>query len=475
MKNRIILAALLASVSVLSGCFLKEQVQESSSVESTAQEESNTSKTEPIPTEEPPQTAEIPVEEPLEDASDGGCRIIIATDMHYLARGLTDFQQGFQYSIDHGDGKVMQYVWEITDAFLEEVKKEQPDLVILSGDLTYNGEKESHLEFAQILEEIEAAGISVIVIPGNHDINNSQAARFSGDSFTGTETITPEEFEEIYEEFGYNEAVSRDKASLSYVYQVNDYTRVMMLDTCQYEPKNLVGGMIRNDTYDWIEEQMEEAWNLGMNVIPVAHHNLLDESEIYLENCTIEHSEQLIDQLESWEVPLFLSGHLHVQHYMRSNEDSGIYEVVTSSLSTPPCQYGNLYYGDDGKFRYQTKSLDMEGWARNTGSTDKNLLNFNEFGKKFLSKVFYNQAQDEFDRLDSLKNITKSQKNQMARVYAELNSACYAGKVVEIRNSAMEKNGYKMWQEEGYPSILSQYLEWITRDGTKDYNVLNGE
>uniref|UniRef100_UPI000B002DA0 metallophosphoesterase family protein n=1 Tax=Clostridium sp. NkU-1 TaxID=1095009 RepID=UPI000B002DA0 len=144
-----------------------------------------------------------------------------------------------------------------------------------------------------------------------------------------------------------------------------------MLDTCQYEPKNLVGGMIRDDTYDWIEDQMEEAWNLGMNVIPVGHHNLLDESEVYLQDCTIEHSEQLIDQLESWEVPLFLSGHLHVQHYMRSRSDSGIYEIVTSSLSTPPCQYGILYYGDDGSFRYHTKSLDMKDWAKKTGSTDK--------------------------------------------------------------------------------------------------------
>ena len=62
------------------------------------------------------------------------------------------------------------------------------------------------------------------------------------------------------------------------------------------------------------------------------HHNLLDESKIYVEDCTIEHSEELVNRLEEENVPLFLSGHLHVQHYMRNEEDRGIYEIVTSSF-----------------------------------------------------------------------------------------------------------------------------------------------
>ncbi len=475
MRNRIILAALMAVACVLAGCSLKGPVQESTTAESASSQPAETTKEELPSTEDDLQSSQEPVTETPEETVERGSRIIVATDIHYLAKDLTDFQKGFQYSIDHGDGKVMQYIWEITDAFVEEVKKERPDLVILSGDLTYNGEKESHEEFAERLGEIEEAGIPVIVIPGNHDINNPQAAQFVGDTFLGAENITSEEFEEIYQDFGYNEAVSRDPASLSYVYQVNDNTRAFMLDTCQYEPKNLVGGMLKDDTYDWLEEQMEDAWNLGMNVIPVAHHNLLDESEVYLQDCTIEHSEQLIDQLESWDVPLFLSGHLHVQHYMRSGSDTGIYEIVTSSLSTPPCQYGVLYYGEDGSFRYHTKSLDISSWAKATGSTDKNLLNFQEFGKKFLYKVFYNQAKDEFQTFDALKGLTKNQKEQMAKVYAELNAACYAGKVVDVRDKAVAKAGYKLWQEEGYPSILAQYLDWIASDGTKDYNELSSE
>lgn len=473
--KKIILAAMLAAVCVAAGCSTKKTVSETlpetDSSPPTVETESTKPETEPATIEQFPETAENPSAEPPEEETEG-CRVMIASDIHYLSGDLTDFQQGFQYQVEHGDGKVMPYIWEITDAFTNEVKAERPDVVILSGDLTYNGELESHRQFAEKLKEIEAAKIPVIVIPGNHDINNHQASQFVGDMSLGTDFISSGEFEEIYQEFGYSEAVSRDPGSLSYVYQIDDNTRAMMLDTCQYDPKNLVGGMIRDDTYDWIEEQMEEAWNLGMNVIPVGHHNLLDESEVYLDDCTIEHSEQLIDQLESWDVPLFLSGHLHVQHYMRSNEDYGIYEVVTSSLSTPPCQYGILSYEQDGSFRYHTKALNMEEWAQNNGSDDKNLLDFESYSQEFLSRVFYNQAQDEFQKQEIFGELTSRQKDQMAKVYAEINTACYAGKVVEIREQAMKKAGYKLWQENGYPSILAQYLEWMTADGTKDYNVL---
>ena len=473
MKKRVLLAALAAAVCVTSGCSFKKGAQELTQEESTAQPETTVTQVQTPSTAQVPETSGESSPEPTQALEEGAARIIIATDIHYLARDLTDMQMSYEYTADHGDGKVMKYIWEITDAFIEEVKAEKPDLVILEGDLTYNGERDSHIELASKLEAIEEAGIPVIVIPGNHDINNPDASRFEGESILSTESITPEEFEEIYDKFGYSEAVSRDPASLSYVYQINDKTRALMLDSCQYDPKNLVGGMIKDDTYTWIEEQMEEAWNLGMKVIPVAHHNLLDESEVYLQDCTIEHSEQLIDQLESWEVPLFLSGHLHVQHYKRSHGDSGIYEIVTGSLSTPPCLYGILEYGPEGTFDYHTKSLDMKAWAEKTGNKDKNLLNFSNYGKKYLSKVFYNQAQDEFNSLKTLQGLTESQRDMMAKVYAELNSACYEGKVADIREKVMAKKGYKLWQEEGYPSILSQYLEWITADGGRDYNTLS--
>lgn len=45
---------------------------------------------------------------------------------------------------------------------------------------------------------------------------------------------------------------------------------------------------------------------------------------------------------------------------MRHEDGRGIYEIVTSSLTTPPCQYGVLEYRDDESFSYYTRQVDME-------------------------------------------------------------------------------------------------------------------
>ena len=154
------------------------------------------------------------------------------------------------------------------------------------------------------------------VIPGNHDINNPYARKFTSDGTVKTDSITADEFAQIYSDFGYVAADSQDPASLSYLYKLDDYYWLLMLDSCQYDPVNRVGGMIRGETYDWMEKQLESAWEEGAQVITVSHHNLLDQSRVsreFYDDCTIEHNEEMIRMLYDYDVRLHLSGHLHLR------------------------------------------------------------------------------------------------------------------------------------------------------------------
>lgn len=393
--------------------------------------------------------------------------LILGTDIHYLSRELTDGGSGFQYMVEHGDGKVVTYIEQITDAFLEEVIAAKPDVLILSGDLTLDGEKKSHGELAEKLYAVEEAGIPVLVIPGNHDINNHHAAQYKGDDRFPAEFTTPAEFREIYKDFGYDEAISEDRTTLSYVYELDDRNRLMMLDSCQYKKKALVGGAILTDTYEWIEDQLEDAWDNGMNVIPVAHHNLLEESEIYVDDCTIEHSEQLVDILENWDVPLFLSGHLHVQHAMRSEENRGVWEIVTSSLATPACQYGRISFWNNGSFMYETRAVDVESWAQEHGRKEKDLLKFDTFKEPFLRRVFYNQS---YDALEKIPEISEEERVRMSKLYSELNYHYYQGTAYQIRDQVKKDPDYELWLEDGALTILSDYVQYIISDAKHDYN-----
>lgn len=408
-----------------------------------------------------------------------GLKILIATDIHYLARELTDKGERFTYMVEHGDGKVTHHIWELTEAFAQEVIRERPDLLIISGDLSFNGELLSHREFAGYLERIEENKIPVAVIPGNHDIRQPGASRFLGEERLPAEGTEPEQFYQIYRRFGYDEAVSRDPASLSYVYPISDKVWGLMLDSCQYgDGQSLVGGMLDTDTYDWIEDQLNAATEAGVMLLPVSHHNLLDESQIYEEDCTIEHSERLIELLVGWGAPLYLSGHLHVQHYRNSDKsfegETGIYEIVTSSLATPPCQYGVLSFQEDGQFHYHTQILDIDTWARASGQTDIELLGFSDYRTPFLEHVFYNQAHDQLEKMEEL-GLTQWEMDRMSQVYAKANCYYYWGRAVEIAPLIKESKEYELWSDLASGSLQADYLEYILEEAVRDYNDLRWE
>ena len=84
---------------------------------------------------------------------------MIASDIHYLAKELTDFGSAFQEMAETEDGKMVSYVWEITDAFLEEVIERRPQVLILAGDLTLNGERVSQEVLAQQLQRVKTQGL----------------------------------------------------------------------------------------------------------------------------------------------------------------------------------------------------------------------------------------------------------------------------------------------------------------------------
>ncbi len=106
--------------------------------------------------------------------------IVVASDVHYYSPELTDYGEAFEEMEKRDDGKLVHYIPQLMDAFTVEMEELKPSAVILSGDLTLNGEKAGHEALAQKLEILEEKGVKVLVIPGNHDINNYSSASYFG-------------------------------------------------------------------------------------------------------------------------------------------------------------------------------------------------------------------------------------------------------------------------------------------------------
>ena len=150
-----LLAALLGGCSFLSKEADATEVSSEAETESPgATQESETETTETEETQESHEAAED--EESGEEETEDHFvekKIVVATDMHYFAEKLAGNRcDSFVGMARGGDGRVLEYGWEVMDAFLDDMKEEDPDLLILSGDLTLDGEKASHEELAELLE-----------------------------------------------------------------------------------------------------------------------------------------------------------------------------------------------------------------------------------------------------------------------------------------------------------------------------------
>lgn len=360
--------------------------------------------------------AETPAQTP--EAVPPRYRVFLATDLHYLAPSLTDHGPLFWQVMEAGDGKVTEYCDEATDAFLEEAAEAKPDAVILTGDLSFNGERESHLVLAEKLAAAEEAGIPVFVLPGNHDLYR-KCYSFFGETSQRVDTVSAEEFREIYSAFGFDEATAQDSDSLSYMAQLNSGTRLLMLDAntthdfCSLSEKTLA----------WTERQLKAAQEAGQSVLACCHQNLLRHSMFgsgYVLGC----SEKLQALLEEYGVPLMLSGHLHIQHVMTVGK---VTEIATSPLTMGACQYG-IICAENGSLSYETKKVPVSDWAERKKLSDENLLHFESYALERLAARTRRQAEAQLKQL----SFPPEEIPALAEYASALNTGYFTGNLTAL-------------------------------------------
>lgn len=389
------------------------------------------------------------VEEDLqEDLLVEGLDIFVATDIHYLSNRVNDKGAAFKKMADSSDGRAINYSEELVDALKYNVIEKEPEVLIISGDLTHNGEKASHEDMAKRLQEVEDSGTEVLVIPGNHDINNPWARAFVGENQVETDSVTPEEFEEIYKNFGYSDNISRDEESLSYLAKANDEVWVLMLDTSMYENNTtnpVTNGRIKSSTLEWIKECANMAKENDVQIVTAMHHNLYNHSDLLNLGFTLDNSTEAYDTFVEADLNIVLSGHIHIQD-IKVDKENKVYDIVTSALIVNPQQYGKIVYDSTKGFTYTTESVDVEHWAKETGNTDDNLLNFSSYSRDFFYDKSYNQT---YSQLSTSGEYTEDEAKAMAETMAELNVNYFAGTTYQVSEQIINSEGYKLWETRG--------------------------
>jgi len=358
-----------------------------------------------------------------------GVKIAVATDMHYLSSNLvTGGELIYEVSVN-GDGKMTHISREISEAFIHEMEKLRPDILIISGDMTLNGAKASHEDFVGLIAPLEALGTDILVIPGNHDMDKEYAVNYIDGGAVKAEALSFEDFKTLYEDFGPDAAISSDGQTFSYAVQACEGLRIIMLDTNSYG-----AGTIKKPTLEWLEQQLEEARKAGDKVITVSHQNLYAHNRHLSFGYELYNSDVLFELLEEYGVLCHLSGHIHSQ----SVKPGTVPEIVTSSLVVSPCQYGLIDY-DGRSLSYSTVETDVSAWAAAVGREEGELLDFAEYCRSFFADNCRRQINEMFAGSDK----GEEEITLLAETFAVLNQNYFAGEMPDY--TAVEE-GIELWQ-----------------------------
>lgn len=269
-------------------------------------------------------------------------RIAVLTDTHVMAPELLVSDGTAWQSYLASDRKLVDYSQHLFDLVTDRIKNEiRPDLLLITGDLSKDGEIASHNYVAGKLASLKAAGIPSLVIPGNHDLGTSNAKVYNGDNATNAEVATASSFASIYADFGYGSSSERDPNSLSYVCHPISGLTVIGIDS----GKN---GVVSSETLFWVCNHARAAVETGQQVIAMMHHQLIphfSNIEMFVSYAVVNDYETIRNALADAGVRVVLTGHFHTSDIAKdfnANLSESIIDINTGSLVSYPCDYRML-------------------------------------------------------------------------------------------------------------------------------------
>ena len=278
----------------------------------------------------------------------GHIKIAVFSDIHYMHPSLLheDAQTGEPFkTLASMHRPLVEYSVPIFNEVLSELLKEQPDLVLITGNLALDGEKISHQAVADNLKRLSEAGIKVYIVPGKYDINNPKSVEYFIDRTVKVPTVTSAEFKSIYEDFGYgntSSVIAKDPNSLSYVAQPFQGLWILSIDAVKYAPY-AVSGRIRPQTMQWMLGQLEIAKEQNITVLGMMSHSLIehlkDQNKVR-PNTLIENWQADADTLIRAGLKIVFTGTFHASDItIRQTNGKTLYDVETGCLVNPPSPY----------------------------------------------------------------------------------------------------------------------------------------
>lgn len=460
-----------------------------------------------------------------EKPQDMNLRIAVMSDLHYLSPDMIADTEDFEHALN-SDRKLLKESSAILNEMFERVRADKPDILLVSGDLTKDGEQECHAALAKQLQQLQQdiPGLKIYVINGNHDIRNYNAKNFNtadGKAVLATRT-EPEDFKRIYD-FVYSDptviatftpAEGNKAGGLSYVARPVEGLTVIAMDTCRYSSDNTsngddeheTSGAISADLEKWVIEQTAAAKARGDLVIGLEHHGLVPHFDVQptiLPMYLVNGYERIAQEYADAGMSVVFTGHMHAVDIAAMTTAAGntFYDIETGSALTYPCPVRfvdlrrstvggetNTYMSVStkthiGPIHYTDPATgvayvidDLTEYAREFGFTTDMLKTVaGDFVKSFFGKYLPN---DTWPVTKIIANIDQIIDDVAAIPIAEDNNLLDFANWIYRCNLAGEDDGnYPAWVQSGIDqlksgALLDQVLDIVAKDAFGRGSVL---
>ncbi len=270
----------------------------------------------------------------------------LLTDTHYFEPSLGASGKAYDEYMKR-EQYFMAESSDIVKSTFEKLSQDKStDLVIIPGDLSKNGEIESHKSFIKELYKLKESGKRIYVITAGHDFGEKSRA-FAGDECIEVEGTPFEIIPDLYRDFGYADALAVDSRTLSYVAEVEKGVRMLAIN-CDSPGKQK--GSIDGELYDWMKIQLDKAKDDGCSVFAICHYPVIPSVPVFdlVGDAKLRDRRKAASFLADNGVELVLTGHMHIQSINEFVSEKGnkLVDICTSCLVGSPAKYRKITVTD---------------------------------------------------------------------------------------------------------------------------------
>jgi 3',5'-cyclic AMP phosphodiesterase CpdA len=271
----------------------------------------------------------------------------LVTDTHYFDTSFGASGEAYERR-SRTDQKCVAETGAIIDAGFAKIASDtDTDIILIPGDLVYRGEYQSHVGFRDRLYKLKEQGKKIYLITARHDYAEN-VVEFIGDKEYPVKGMERDELRDFYKDFGFAQAISEHKPSMSYVVQLQEGYRLLALN-CDGDCKDFKG--LWNDQIQWALDEIEKAHQAGDYIFAMTHYPLLPFSPIMnlIGDAKLTDWQKLADLFADAGMNLIFTGHMHAQALTQYTSPKGntITDIQTGCFVGCPCAYRRVTIDDE--------------------------------------------------------------------------------------------------------------------------------